>query len=158
MKKHITFIFSSIILLLCLCSDKNPSGSSPDPTRNCFRKFPYTATSDIIKTIEDSTFCIGIDLNHKFDTVYSDYNVTLTELDVGTYDTMSSGAIVLHTQSYTRVNTGTNLLGWWELAESDVSLVSGTLTAQELEKIELMIFIKLNGRYILSKNHSLMGS
>ena len=135
MKTLLSLLCSCTLLLLCFCSD-NPSGTSPDPTRNCFRKYPYTATSSRIEVIEDSTFCNGIDLNHTFDTIYSSYNVTPTDLDLGTYDTMASGAIVLHTQSYSRVNSGTDLLGWWELAERSVSLVSGTLTTQEQEKID----------------------
>ena len=134
MKKGIILLCSCAITLLCFCSD-NPSGSTPDPTRNCFRKYPYTATSASIEVIEDSSFCIGIDLNHKFDTVYSGYNVTQTDLDVDTYDTLSS-AIVRHTQTYTRVQTGSDLEGWWELTERNVSLVSGTLTTEELEKLD----------------------
>lgn len=134
MKKCIILLCSCVITLLCFCSN-NPSGTSPDPTRNCFRKYPYTATSARIEIIEDSTFCIGIDLNHKFDTVYSGYNVTETKLDVDSYDTLSS-AIVRHTQTYARVQARSDLQGLWELTERNVILVSGTLTAEELEKID----------------------
>ena len=134
MKKCIILVCSYALSLLIFCSN-DLTGSTPDPTRNCFRKYPYTATSARIEIIEDSTFCIGIDLNHTFDTVYSDYNVTETKLDVAAYDTLSS-AVVLHTQTYTRKQTGADLLGLWELTNRNVSLVSGILTPEELEKID----------------------
>lgn len=88
-----------------------------------------------MEIIKDSTFCIGIDLNHKFDTVYTNYSVSATELEVGMYDTLSN-SILLHTQTYTRVQTRSDLHGLWELTKRNVSLVSGTLTPQEQEKID----------------------
>jgi len=135
MKKPILLMSLLASLLFISCSDDNPSNNSDDPTRNCFRKYPYTATAEIMTVIEDSTFCIGIDLNHTFDTVHAQYNVSPTDLDVAVYDTLSS-AIVLRVQSYARVKTGTDLTGWWELSDANVSLVSGALTPAELKKID----------------------
>jgi hypothetical protein len=114
------------------CSQSDSVTQAPDQQDSALFIQTYTLSGDTMVIIRDTAICLGGHLVREKDTAKAFLERAEASMMVRVIDTLPSGAVVENERFLTKRDTGTGIIGRWQIMSDSNRIVAGALSPAEI--------------------------